>query len=891
MTSDDATSDWQELRALFAAAMAQPVNERAAFLANECGDRPELKAQVEDLLESADTADADFVALVQRAAADAVGDVPDTVGPYRILRLLAEGGMGRVFLAERIDQQYEQQVAIKLLSPRIPTRRLLQRFRAERQILANLSHPNIARLLDGGETDGGLPYLVMEFVDGVPLFEYCAREKPGLRRRLELFTTICDAIQHAHQNLVVHRDIKSTNIFVTADEEVKLLDFGIAKLLQPDDVGYTMAITVADARLLTPANASPEQISGDQITVATDVYQLGLLLYELLTDQPPYAIESLTPGELESIIRDTMPARPSMKARDRLRKSLTGDLDTIVMKALRKNPARRYVSPRALADDVERYLDNRPVEARPDSRLYRLGKFLRRNPLGAAASAVIGLLILSFATVTWLQNERISAERDTAEAVSDFMIEIFTRARPEESPGETVTARQVLDSAYARIGTELGNRPDVQARLLWVMGESYTSLGLHDDAARLLGQAAELGSAGHLPADDLVDVLANAAQEASYLDRHDEAARYIEQAEATYASIDDPDPTLGKIIFKHHANFLRRSGDWDSGMAKLLRAEEIARGIEDDVHGDYPDMLHEIGAWNLMRGEFEESEVWLRRALAHPHPSWRDPTNRRAVTLGVLGSTLRAQGRYDESLDAMHEALTILQREVGPEHINVGITHGNMAVAYTLTGDLEAAEANSLRALEITAAALGPEHSRMGTMYGGLATIRERQGRYAEALELLEQSLAIKQKSMADDNPSIGLTQRKAGVVLRELEQHDASLARLELALEIFSAARGAESVAVAEVLAEVGLTQIARGDVSAAADALDRALRIFDGQAVSASYVRALRGRAALNVAQGDCNAATAATKAAHELAGSASVSVQHELDLMEQSLLSCSL
>ena len=860
--SDSGAIDWRRAQDIFRQASALPETERAAFVRAQCNGDIRLAEAVNELLRAAaETGDA-IQQIVGRAAAS-IADAqpsaspPTQLGPYRILASLGAGGMGKVLLAERADEQFRQRVAIKVLGTPFASKELVRRFRTERQILANLNHPNIASLLDGGETDDGLPYLVMEYVDGQPILDYCRNEGLGLRQKLNLFIDVCEAIQHAHQNLVVHRDIKSNNIFVTADGQPKLLDFGIAKLLEGEGFNYTIAVTQASSRLLTPANASPEQISGGAITVATDVYQLGVLLYELLAGRPPYALDTLSPGELESAIREAEPTKPSDTTTDRLRRTLAGDLDTIVLKALRKNPARRYASARELAEDLRRYLDHEPVRARPDGGFYRIGKFLRRNTLSTVAATTIAALLLAFGTVTYFQNQRIAAERDTANAVSEFMVNIFEIARPEESPGETVTARQVLDSGYARIGTELSDQPDVRARLLWVMGESYTSLGLHDDALKLMIESSDLGLQGYLPDDDLVDVLANTAQEASYLDRYDEATYYIDQAEVVYARLESPDPTLGKILYKHHAGHLRRTGNMEAGFEKLLIAEKIAREITDDPDGHYPDMLHELGAWNLMRGNYVEAEAWLRRALAHPHPSWRDPTNRRAVTLGVLGSTLRAQGRQPEALENMHEALAILTKEVGPEHINVGITHNNIAIAYTLLDDLAAAETHSLRAVEIATAALGEEHSRLGSHYGVLATVRERQGLYDEALQLLERSLAIKRKTMAGSHPSVALTQQKLGAVHRALGNLDESLANLVPALATQIAARGEDNPAVAAVYTELGLTHMAAKNYEAAADALSNSVAIYSGDGPSIGLMRAYRGLADLSLLQNDCPAA----------------------------------
>jgi len=866
---DEFASNWDRIRKLFDAAMRQPPDERRGFLEEQCRGDDSLRDAVLQLVEAADRPGNGPEGIVGRAAEALAADRRSRdVGNYRLVELIGEGGMGRVYLAERKDEQYQQRVAIKILSMLMPGEHLLKRFRAERQILANLNHPYVARLLDGGETPDGLPFLVMEYVEGVPILEYCDRERLDLESRLRLFIEVCEAVQHAHRNLVVHRDLKSGNIFIAADGHPRLLDFGIAKLLEPDDAPLTVAETVAHARFLTPANASPEQVTGGRITVATDVYSLGLLLYELLTGRSAYGRTTLEASELHKAICEAEPDRPSQgvtqapaeaphlrrSTLDRLRKTLAGDLDTIVLKALRKNPDNRYASARELAEDVERYLKHQPLRARPPSRYYRARKFLRRNLVPVGAASLVALLLTGFTAITVLQNQRIVEERDTATRVSDFLVEIFNLARPEESPGETVTAKQVLDSGYQRIRQEFADQPRIKARLLWVMGESYASLGLHDDARILLAETADLGLEGHLADDDLVDVLANLAQEYSYLEDFDEATRYLDLAEAVYARLEAPDAELGKIIYMHHANHLRRQGRMEEGLAKLREAERIARTIEDDVNGHYPTMLHELGAWHLILGNYQESERWLRRALEFDHPARRERTNRRAVTLGVLGSTLRGLGRLDEALETSNEALEILVDELGPAHINVAITHGNIGRILMELERYDEAEESTRQALESMRATLGPDHSRVAIQYGTLARIRSGQGRYAEALELIDRSLEIKLKSLPEDHPSVASGYLEAGIVHRELGRHDRSIASIEKALGIFTAVAGPDSPGAGFALTELGITHFRHGDPLGAEEVLRRAIPILERAGRRVQLAQALRTLGEILVSRDRC-------------------------------------
>lgn len=493
---------WSQVAELFDRATHLDVDARAAYLQTACRGDSELRDYVLDLLRTDDEFDANvektIAASVSRAFAtdDSHADEMkgQMIGPYRVERLLGSGGMGMVYLAERADQQFDQQVAIKLGRHRLVDPETVLRLRNERQILADLDHPNIARLFDGGTTDDGVPYLVMEHIDGIRIDEYCDTHRLSINERLQLFQTICSAVHYAHQNLIIHRDIKASNILVASDGNPKLLDFGIAKLI--DSAGEASdGLTREGAVIMTPANATPEQILGKAVTTATDVYALGLLLHGMLSGFRPYQTEDLSPSEFANVICNQDITRPSLRlkqeslltrrakasdivqtaeqiARDRsttanrLQRQLRGDLDTIILNALRKEPERRYRSVSAFADDIGLHLTSMPIVARSDSRRYRAGKFVRRHYAAVTASALIVAMLATFAATLSVQNRRIADERDTAREVSQFLEDIFMAPDPARARGAAITAEEILAAGASRISTDLGERPEIQSTLM-----------------------------------------------------------------------------------------------------------------------------------------------------------------------------------------------------------------------------------------------------------------------------------------------------------------------------------------------------------------------------------------------------------------------------------------
>src|SRR5262245_28667108 len=448
---------WRRVKDLFGAALDLPPSEREVILEAAAGEDAALAAEVRRLLaahEKEGTFLEEIVAgegriLLERGEdASAAGR---RIGPYELLEPIGRGGMGSVYLARRADKEFEERVAIKLVRPGAFSEQALRRFRFERQTLANLSHPGIARLLDGGTTEDGVPYFVMEHVAGLPIDEFCGARDLPLEERLRLFRDVCDAVQHAHRNLVVHRDLKPSNILVTGDGRVKLLDFGIARLL-PEAGEQPPGLTRTFERVMTPEYASPEQIRGEPVTTGSDVYALGVLLYRLLTGEHPYRFESERPSDIERVVCEQEPRRPSTavgrgtppapeRGTARLRRRLRGDLDNIALKALQKEPARRYGSADQLSEDVGRYLRGEPVQARRVTLAYRASKFVRRHRVGVAAASLAVVSLLAALVVSLLSARAARLEAAKADRINAFVNSIFGAASPWRD-GKAVTVAE-----------------------------------------------------------------------------------------------------------------------------------------------------------------------------------------------------------------------------------------------------------------------------------------------------------------------------------------------------------------------------------------------------------------------------------------------------------------
>jgi eukaryotic-like serine/threonine-protein kinase len=725
-------------------------------------------------------------------------------GPYRLVDHLASGGMGMVYLGERADGGEPKLAAIKVLRRGIDEDQA-RRFDAERKILASLEHPNIARLIDAGVTDDHRPFMVVEYVSGLPIDQYCDQHRLSIRHRVALIRNVARAVDHAHRNLVVHRDLKPSNIFVTHGGVVKLLDFGIAKLVDLDPERTTQ-LTGPGLRLMTPGYASPEQVTGRTITTATDVYVLGLLLFELLTGERAQETEGLNIPEIERVVVQTEVRRPSdvvnpkgteaaaraVKAADarsstpgRLRRMLQGDLDRIVGVATRKNPLRRYASVDAFAADLDRYLEGQPILARDESRAYRIGKFIRRRWPVVAAALVFLCLLTAYAVTVTFQARQVAAERDraraaqaSAEEVTGFLVRMFQASDPSENRGDTITAKELLDSGVARIDG-LASQPEAQAQLLDVMGRVYQSLGKYEQALPLFDRALAvrrrtLGGAHPAVGDSLAHLGELLLLQGRFAD--------AEQAGLQALAIHEASP----------------------GRASAAAAEDL---------GLIGAALASGGQHKAARPPLEEALAIRRRVLKADDPAI-------AENLSALGFVASGTGEYAEMERRHAEALAIQRRAFGERHPRVALAMNNLAAAYDAVGKWDAAYALHKETLALRRQLFGNVHPAVATSLNNLSNMLQKQQKYAEAEPLAREVVALRKQLLGADHPSTITALNNLGALL-------ARSGRPAAALPVFLEARAAARARLPEdhqiaLIVEVGLaTALGRVGRDAEAEAI----------------------------------------------------------------------
>lgn len=772
-------------------------DERAVVVEELCTGDESLRSDVEELL--ALEADAlsyfdGFRAGVGGSAGaelDAAAGRERQIGPWRLLDLVGRGGMAAVYRVERADGEFRQTAALKLLRHGLDAGHARERFIAERQILAQLEHPHIARLIDGGITSDGSPYLVLEYVEGMTITEYCNTRGLSLRERLTLFEAVIDAVQYAHRNLVVHRDLKPSNILVTDEGWVKLLDFGIAKLIaEHSDADATRT----EHRMLTPVYAAPEQVAGGPITTATDVYALGVLLYELIAGCRPYEVDGLSAAESERLITRTTPPAPSAMVDDaaaaaqgtraeRLRRVLVGDLDNICLMALRKEPERRYASAGLLGEDVRDYLDGHAVRAQPDTVGYRVGKFVGRHRVGVAVSAVVALLVVGFAVTMAVVSAQLAREREVSDRVIELFVGVFDTADPAQ--GATITAREVLDRGAAQIRAELAGQPEVQAELLDVMGRVYRNLGLYDRAVDLLASSAEI----------------------------------LEQGDAGSARFADRLDALGDAR--------RLNGDYEVAEQLLRRAVALNIDLEGDNDLRTARSRTTLGRVLLARGAYDEAQEVLQRSVAAQRAAVAADPEVFSDTLEALGTLVLLQGRFDEAGTLFEESLTLRREVYGNGHPLIGTSLNNLATAAGRSGDQQRAEQLQREALGVYVDIYGERHPNVATAQNNLALTLFFIGQYDESEALLRESLAQRRELLADGHPDIAQAASNLGLLLQTVGRLDEARALYDEALAIRRDALGDRHIRTAQSLNNLALLEQRLGNLEPAEELLAEALEI----------------------------------------------------------------
>jgi serine/threonine protein kinase/Tfp pilus assembly protein PilF len=795
---------WKALDALLEDALNLPPEAREPWLADLRSRSPELADGVTALLASEANADrSDFLATPLHQPDEFQMDA------YVLETPLGHGGMGSVWLARRADGRFEGRAAVKLLNQALLSVSGRERFRREGSLLGRLTHPGIARLLDAGVSHRGQPYLVLEYVEGQPIDAFADARRLSAAERVRLVLDVLAAVGHAHANLIVHRDLKPSNILVTADGATKLLDFGIAKLLDAEGGGEPDTLTVA-GRALTPAFAAPEQIRGEAITTATDVYAIGVLLYVLLTGRRPYELAERSASEIERIVCETTPLRPSATfdadsdadddqiqragARGtspaRLRRRLRGDLDLIIMKALRKEPERRYPTAAALEDDLQRFLDGRPVSARPDSVAYRVRKFVGRHKSGVGVVFVLMALLAAGVVRERTLRDRAEAEARKAKEVEQYLVSVFEVSNPfasRETRGADVTARALLDRGAARVDSSLSDDPDVQARLRGVLARVYAGIGLFDKAEPLQRRALEQRRALYGPRhpdvaqamDQLGAVLLNQS-------RFDEAEPLLKDALAQRRAFLGNSSAATAESLQHLATLYQERGRLDAAEPLFQEVVTIRRPIGGAGQQDLAEALNNLGLVVYLRGRYNEVEPLYREGLAirvrylgEDHPltaqslqnlaqllqelgryGEAEPLQRRAlavkrkalgdahpsvtVSLNNLGSLLAIQlGRPDQAEPLFREALALDRKMFGEPHAYVAESLRNLGAALRLQGDFAGAEQHYRQALEMNRKLFGREHHRVALNLGGLGVVKHLEGDLAGATTLLREALDV----------------------------------------------------------------------------------------------------------------------------------------------------
>ncbi|HSQ32969.1 MAG TPA: serine/threonine-protein kinase [Gemmatimonadaceae bacterium] len=705
------------------------------------------------------------------------------VGPYRLLRKLGEGGMGVVYLAERSGDGFTQTVALKLIRGGFATSSLETRLLEERRILAKLEHPGIARFIDGGSTPSGQPFVAMEYIEGVDLVQYCATHGLSLRRRLALFAAVCDAVHYAHQQLVVHRDLKPGNILVAKDGRPKLLDFGLAKVLEDD--GSLDATQTAP--WVTLAYASPEQLRRGRMSTLTDIYALGVVLYELLTGRRPHEMTGLAPAEMVRVVCEETAKPPSAVAQtdasgsmsgERLRRSIRGDLDVISLKALAKEPGRRYDSAGALAEDIRRYLDGRPVLARPDSVWYRASKFAARHRAGVAAAGLVVLFLTAGLGVVLWQASVARAARQRAEAamrqsdgVTSFLLGLVGASDPTSALVDTIAAREILRRGTAE-AERLTGQPGLQARMFDALGEIYDKLGRHADAERLLTRALALRRSTFGPVH--IDV----------------------------------------------ALSLQRLGTHYRGMSMYARAESLYHASLDMkqrlLGPDDPAIAETLGLLGFLMpylGRVAESEAYYRRSVAMLRRTLPATDDRLTAALIPLATALSRTGKIDESESTLREAIALRQVAHGPQHASVAEAQIFLADLLTLKrARYGEAERLYRDALAVQRSEYGERSLQLVHAMNSLVDIVEMQGHTGEAEKLLRDILSIRLATLGPRHEQVGESKASLAAFLHRHHRNVESETLYREALADYGASVGTEhalyagaTADLANMLADIG--------------------------------------------------------------------------------------
>jgi eukaryotic-like serine/threonine-protein kinase len=775
---------WQEISPYLDHALSLSEQERTEWLSDFRARRSDIAGLVEELLdEQRALAEEHFLESEPLRPTNEPSFTEETLGAYKLISLIGEGGMGNVWLAERSDGRFERQVAVKFLRLAVASRGAADRFKREGRILGQLAHPHIAELVDAGVAARGEPYLVLEFVQGKQIDEHCDERKLNIDQRIKLFLDVLDAVAHAHANLIVHRDIKPSNVLVNHEGQVKLLDFGIAKLLADDATpAAATQLTLEGGGGLTPQFAAPEQLIGGPITTATDVYALGVLLYLLLTGRHPAGLGAHSPAGLIKAILETEPPRLSdaVDAQDeasankrgvpaeKLRRSFRGDLDLIAAKALKKDPQERYASVAALADDLRRYLRNEPVLAQPAGTGYRLRKYVRRHRIGVAAGAAIAVTLIAAAVISTQQSMRAkkaakeaNREAAVAQAVNDFLqndllaqASAARQSGPDTKPDPDLKVRTALDRAAERIEGKFSMQPEVDASIRTTIGQTYGELGLYPESRKQLERALELQRRVLGEENPRTLITQNLLGWTAKLQgKYPEAETLLSQTLATRRRVLGPEHRSTLMSMNNLAVLYVEEGKYAQAEALDSQVLESRRRVLGPEHPETLISVSNLAEVCLQEGKYAQAEALdnqaldaKRRVLGPEHPET-------LISISDLALVYDAEAKYTQAETLDSQVLEIRRRVLGPEHPGTLTSMNNLAVVYSNEGKYAQAETLDSQVLEIRRRVLGLEHPDTLASMNNLADDYAEEGEYAQAETLFNQTLTLAMRVQGPEHP------------------------------------------------------------------------------------------------------------------------------------------
>jgi eukaryotic-like serine/threonine-protein kinase len=767
------TAQWQRIKELFDAALERDPGERAAFLNRVCQADPALRAEIDSLL----SAHASAGALSQGPVA---GYAPvefheqESIGPYRLIRRIGEGGMGEVWLAEQAEP-LQRQVALKLIHAGLFDSSLLQRFQAERQSLAVMEHPAIAKVFDAGLTATGQPYLVMEYVPGEPITHYCDRKRLTIRERLELFARVCDGVQHAHQKAVIHRDLKPANILVIevdGQPAPRIIDFGLASVIEP---GAGSGAHGPEVLAGTPGYMSPEQLAGADLDTRTDVFSLGVVLYELLTGTLPVDCSGLRKESLAQLaaraeeMRVSPPSRAAASGNSetaqlrscslrQMTRQLAGDPDLIAGKALEADRNRRYGTPSELAADIRRYLAFRPVEAHAPSHGYVLKKYIRRHRVGAVMALVLLLVLAGAAALETMALRRIARERDRATRISDFMVNSFRVADPSEARGNQVTAREILDRASTQVDPGLASDPDMQSQMMMVMGAVYENLGLYTRAEELYRKAAAI-RAKRLGPENTETLRSQASlawalyRRGQYQDSENLLRKVLAVRERRWRENNEDTIT----VMDYLSAVLNSEGHAREAEALARKVVAFRMRVDGENNADTLVSINHLALTLQEQGRWPEAEQLDRQQVV----GWRriegKDSMRGLLAADNLAIILYREGRLEEAETLDRQTLEDKRRILGPDHPETVRSMNTLAAVLTDEGKLPEAQTLAEGVVAVRTRVLGAEHPLTISSMSNLAEILTRRGEYDRAQDLAEQARAAATRVLGADSPQASM--------------------------------------------------------------------------------------------------------------------------------------